>query len=257
MHTFYLNPEQWNEFKDKDFILENDEAKHLIHVLRLGINQELRLIDGQGRCGLFKIVKLNKKQVVLNKLSESYSQAMPNRPILALAFTKTLKRSWIMEKAVEFHAAEIWLWQAERSQGKIPQDALSHWNNQLIAGAKQCQNLWLPKVKIIHNDTTHVCPGAAGLAHSFDLNIHQACLLWEEENNSNMLEQPDIFTPQKTTVFIIGPEGGLSLNEVKVLLEGGAEKRSLGKTILRYESAALLCLGLSWWAKSVYDNKSI
>lgn len=243
MSIFYLKPESWPASNKELFILEGSEAKHLAQVLRLGAGDKVTLFDGQGRQGAFLIKKATKSQVQLSQLTEQKTPRSPNAPILALAFTKALRRSWIMEKAVEFHAAEIWIWQAERSQGKVAADSLEHWQNQLIAGAKQCENPWLPTLKLIKG-------GAAGLAENF-LPGHYPCLLWEEQDRSApgaMLGTHDMCVPNKPTIFIIGPEGGISSEEATTLMQSGAVCRSLGDSVLRYETAALLCLGLAWWS---------
>lgn len=251
MHIFYLNPNEWKEPSALEYTLEGSEAKHLAQILRLNQGEEITLINGQGRTGNFKIEKIAKSYVNLLKIKEQYTAKPAHATILALASTKALKRSWIMEKAVEFHAGEIWLWQAERSQGKISPDVVEHYQNQLIAGAKQCRNPWLPTLKVIGSKLDNgEKNGAKALASAFDLKIHAPCLLWEGENTNKTLSDQDLHASEKSVIYIIGPEGGITDQEVKVLLEGGAISKSLGPSILRYESAALLCLGLSWWANS-------
>ncbi len=244
MSIFYLKPDNWPVNNKEPFLLDGSEAKHLAQVLRLGAGDEVTLFDGQGRQGRFVIKKATKSQVQLSLLSEQKTPRPLNAPVLALAFTKALKRSWIMEKAVEFHAAEIWVWQAERSQGKMAADSLEHWQNQLVAGAKQSENPWLPTLKLIKG-------GAAGLAENFLPEKHYPCLLWEEQSHSApgaILGMPDM-SGSKPTIFIIGPEGGITAEEAAVFTHAGAVCRSLGDSVLRYETAAMLCLGLSWWSR--------
>ncbi|MCL2123494.1 MAG: 16S rRNA (uracil(1498)-N(3))-methyltransferase, partial [Desulfovibrionaceae bacterium] len=141
---FYLPPEQWHP----PFCIEGQEARHITRVLRLASGAELRLLDGAGREGLFHIAGVGKEHVELVLLSEKRHPAPVCRAIMAVAWNKAIRRGFFLEKAVELGAAEIWCWQALRSQGRIPDDARASWQGRLVAGLKQCGNPYLPLVRI-------------------------------------------------------------------------------------------------------------
>ena len=94
--TFFLEPDLWHE----PYELDASESHHLTRVLRIREGEDVRVLDGRGREGRFRV----------------------------------------LEKAVEFEASGIWLWQAERSQFPVPSDIKESWQGQLAAGAKQCRN---------------------------------------------------------------------------------------------------------------------
>ena len=145
LHRFYLPPEQWAH----DLWLEGQEAKHLVQVLRLAPGEEVLLLDGQGRSGRFAIAETAKKKARLVLQEEQMAPAPESRAVMALAFSKAVRRGFFMEKAVELGAHAVWLWQGDHSQGKLPADAAEACRGQLIAGAKQCGNPWLPQVEAL------------------------------------------------------------------------------------------------------------
>ena len=77
-------------------------------------------------------------------------------------------------------------------------------------------------------------------------------MLWEGQSPSDILSSEDISLSGKT-LFIVGPEGGFSDAEAEFFTSSSAKPVSLGKRVLRWETAALLCLGLTWW-KGEVDN---
>ena len=145
MHTFFLAPEAWSE----NPVLDGAEAHHLLRVLRLGPGEEVGLLDGRGREALCRIVKTTRQTVELALLNERLHPEPASRVILAAGWGKAARRGWILEKAVELEASALWFWQAERSQFPVPGDIRSNWEGQLIAGAKQCRNPWLPLLRTL------------------------------------------------------------------------------------------------------------
>ncbi|MDR1125590.1 MAG: 16S rRNA (uracil(1498)-N(3))-methyltransferase [Deltaproteobacteria bacterium] len=248
MHTFFLEPNLWHA----PYILEGQEARHLTKALRLKNGDRVRLLDGAGRSGEFAILATGKNSVELEFLREETHPEPRLRCWLAAAYTKAARRAWLLEKAVELEAAGIWFWQAEHSQAKVPDEHKENWREQLIAGAKQCLNPWLPELRTFTG-------GAGALAARMSAGYPKFArifLLWEGQASDNMLCLDDLTPAQpgnrrgqpESLLFIMGPEGGLSAKEVDLFLKNGARALSLGRRILRWETAALLCLGLSYWA---------
>ena len=215
----------------------------MLKVLRLKPGDTVWCTNGQGGSGVFTIQETAKHKAWLKPRDLQREPRPSGGAVLALGWAKSLRRGWLLEKAVEFEAAGLWLWQAQHSQGKAPDSIKESWEAQCIAGAKQSKNPWLP-------DLAARPGGAAGLARSIP-SFHRAFLLWEEPGLERLLTLDDL-TPPASCLFIIGPEGGLSKNEVAQFCEAGATPVSLGRRVLRWETAALLCLGLAWWARQGY-----
>ena len=238
-HSFYLMPESWRE----PFTLDAAESHHLVRVLRLKAGAQVRLFDGRGRHGSFRVVMAVKSGVTLERESEAFEQEPSVRCTLAAGFSKALRRGWFMEKAVELEAASLWFWQGEHSHASLPEAEKESWRASLIAGAKQCQSAWLPEFSLIKGGVR----GVIARRGEFD----RALLLYEGDANGmggRLLRREDLAAPG-SLLLVLGPEGGFSCTEAAALQDAGVEAVSLGKRILRWETAAVLTLGMAWWAR--------
>ncbi|WP_243367455.1 16S rRNA (uracil(1498)-N(3))-methyltransferase [Fundidesulfovibrio soli] len=236
LDSFFLPPECW----EPPFRLPGDEAKHLSKVLRLGPGAQVRCFDGQGREGLFEVEAV-KGGVTLRLLTERKAPAPASRCWLALGWNKSTRRGWLLEKAVELGAAGILFWEAARSQGGMPAQPKETWQAQLVAGAKQCGNPRLPKIEMIPGGAAGLAARAAGFTKRW--------LLWESPVLRRGLAREDLAV-QGDSIFVLGPEGGLTQGEADLFAGAGFEAVTLGPRPLRWETAALMCLGLAWWAVS-------
>ena len=233
--VFYLPPASWRE----PYLLTGTEAHHATRALRLRAGDEIRLLDGEGGEGTFRIAEVTRQGLRLEEVRIWRHPCPVSRPILAAGWTKAARRGWILEKAVEFEAAGIWLWQAERSQFPVPADIKDGWHGQLIAGAKQCRNPWLPELRTMPGGVTELIAAASGCDQRF--------ALLESDHRPSLALTPDLLGTAGTTIYVVGPEGGFTPREVHSLHEAGFTGVSLGERVLRWETAALLCLGLHWW----------
>lgn len=236
MRTFFLSPDQWRE----PYVLHGQEAKHLIRVLRLPVGAELRLLDGRGREGIFRVFGMDKRSVFLQAVHIRTHARPQSRCTLALGYMRDIRRSWLLEKAVELEAGALWFWQAERSQSRLPEAGKESWQAQMEAGAKQCNNFWLPELRIVPGGAHQLAEAGSGFSRAY--------MLREGDAESRILGMHDL-AGEQDALFVLGPEGGFSDQEAALLRAGGIEPVSLGRRVLRWETAALLCLGLCWWAR--------
>jgi 16S rRNA (uracil1498-N3)-methyltransferase len=240
MHTFYLPPDKWCE----PWLLEGPEQHHYRKALRGHAGDVIRLLDGEGRIGIFEVLRVEKERSLLC-LRKSWSVPPPDpRFVLAVGWNRALRRSWLLEKAAELGCHGMLFWQAMRSQGQVPAQAKDGWKAQLLAGAKQSVNPWIP--------TVQTCPGGVedlvAMGRSFD----HLVLLWEEEEQHHLVLK-QLHAPG-SHLFVLGPEGGFDNREVAELVESGFVSMSLGNRILRWETAAMLCLGLFWWTSQHWPD---
>jgi 16S rRNA (uracil1498-N3)-methyltransferase len=227
---FYLPPEQWNP----PFYLEGQESRHIANVLRLRPGAALHLLDGAGREGVFRITGVRKERVECALLSEKTHPAPVCRAIMAVAWSKAIRRGFFLEKAVELGAAEIWCWQARRSQGGMPDDLHENWQGRLVAGLKQCGNPHLPVVRVFSGGAREL------VTHAPE---HPRILLHEPGGPCPMLDLAQVGR-KGDTVYVIGPEGGFDPQEAAMLIKAGCTPASLGERPLRWETAAIMCLSL-------------
>jgi 16S rRNA (uracil1498-N3)-methyltransferase len=236
LRGFYLAPEAWSP----PFQLHGSEAHHASRVLRLRRGALVRLFDGLGREGIFHVDAVSAGTVDLTQRTETVHERPATRCTLAAGFSKALRRGWFMEKAVELEASALWFWQGEYSQAELPEMEKEGWKAALIAGAKQCGGVWLPELTMLRGGATDL----AARRSAFD----RAFLFYEGDAGGRLLRQEDLASAGDT-LLLVGPEGGFSPREFSLLKEADFLPVSLGGRILRWETAAVLVLGLAWWAR--------
>lgn len=234
MTCFYAPPSAWN---GTTIELDGGEACHL-HVLRLNIGAEIKIMDGQGQLAICRLADLAKHGARAEILESEKFPREESRAIIALALSKATRRGFFMEKAMELGCSAIWIWQGDNSQGRIPSNFAENARAQLVAGAKQCANPWLAEVRTFS--------GIREVAREA-LKADYRILPYEQQAGQPMLDY-SMLGRQGETVYVIGPEGGFSGTELETLAGAGFVAVSLGKRVLRCETAAVLCLGLHYWA---------
>ncbi|MGE4552316.1 MAG: 16S rRNA (uracil(1498)-N(3))-methyltransferase [Desulfovibrionaceae bacterium] len=240
LNSFYLAPEDWPDSGPAR--LEGSEARHLTGVLRAAPGVEVRLFDGRGRHGIFRLAAADKRGCRLDPVRVETLPRPANRPILALGWNKSSRRDWLLEKAVELEAGGLVFWQAARSQGRVPDDAKEAWTVKLAQAAKQCGNPWLPEIEVL--------PGGVDALIAFAARAARCYVLWEgaAADETSPLLHPEDLVPGPC-LLVIGPEGGLETGEVARLTAAGMLPVSLGRSVLRWETAALHALGLAFHAR--------
>ncbi len=170
-----------------------------------------------------------------------------------MGWNKASRRGWILEKAVELGAAGLIFWQASRSQGKVPDQPKESWVDHMINAAKQCGNPWLPTISTVAGGPDEVISLCSSWAHQASIQDWSQAgpeigkfLIWESVSPSDLFD-PGQLPDSGPVLLVFGPEGGLAEGEAQVFIDNGYLPRSLGRSTLRWETAALLCLGLCYW----------
>ncbi len=236
MHAFYLEPNNW-----QDLILTGSEFHHLSKVLRLKEDEQITLLDGKGKEAICLIQTITKKEAKLTLCSEKIYPEDTAKITLALGWGKAARRGFMLEKSVELEAHALWFWQAERSQFPVPQDIKASWQEQLIAGAKQCRNPYLPEL-------CSVTQGVQELIEKSKNFDHKQLLVESDYAHDAFLSEKELGL-SGNTICVIGPEGGFSPQEVELFKNAGFKTYTIGDRILRWETAAVMVLGLHWWNK--------
>ncbi len=234
--------------------MEGPEAHHLLTVLRARPGTTVRLFDGHGRVGDFIVRAAARKTAHLELLTQQ-RPPRPRREIhLAIGWNKASRRGWILEKAVELGAAGLIFWQASRSQGRVPDQPKEGWTDHLVNAAKQCGNPWLPTITTVPEGPDEVIRLCSNLSNQASLQASSQAtpesgnfLIWESASPSDLFD-PGQLPSSGPAVLVLGPEGGLAENEAQSFIGNGYLPRSLGRSTLRWETAALLCLGLCYWS---------
>ncbi len=236
MHAFYLPKEEW-QFSS----LIDSEFTHATKVLRLKVKDNFALFDGEGNEAFCSIEKINKKSLDFEIIEKITHKPREHKIILAAAWTKAARRAFLFEKAVELEANELWIWQAEFSQFPLPElssATVQSWQGQLIAGLKQSHNPFLPTLRIFKSQAELLKEAK---------NYNSLHVLTTDEAPNTTAYTANQLPKSGSTIITIGPEGGFSPKEIELFTANNANFFTMGDRILRYETAAVLALGLHFW----------
>jgi 16S rRNA (uracil1498-N3)-methyltransferase len=217
-------------------VLPPEQAHHLRDVLRLTVGDQVELFDGKGN-GYIGIVTDNSREVRVSGLRrlEMPSLSQP-RLILAAALIKSDRFEWMLQKATELGADEF-VPLATRFTGiRIPahrlEGRMQRWKRIVTEAARQCGRRDVPAVRQPLEfsrflETERLAP----LARFFFFEGAEQLLI------------PDC-AESGGAVLCIGPEGGWDQPEVDAAAAAGYRVFSLGRTVLRSETAAIAAVAL-------------
>ncbi|MBE5999466.1 MAG: RsmE family RNA methyltransferase [Eubacteriales bacterium] len=222
------------------------DYNHIRNVLRMRPGEELAVRSrkagedsGEYR---FEIVSFTEDRVVCRLLSVEQAKAeLPVRVLLFQGLPKADKMDFIVQKAVEMGACEIIPVEMRRSIVKLAgskrQKKVDRWQSIAEAAAKQSRRAVLPQVHDIVSMEEAVRYAAQAADAVF---VPYERMAGEEETGTRALL--DALQPGQTAAVFVGPEGGFEESEVAALIQSGGHTVSLGRRILRTETAALAFL---------------
>lgn len=232
MHQFFVEASQ---IHDKTVIIEGSNVNHIKNVLRMKAGEELSVSNGEDgreyRCG---IVRIEEDRVVCEiRFVKEDGVELPARVYLFQGLPKADKMELVIQKAVELGVYEIIPVETGRSVVKLDaKKALqktARWQSIAEAAAKQSRRRIIPKVAVPVSFEQ-----ALTRAEAMDVKLIPYELAEGMEHTkqifSNLEEGKDI------AVFI-GPEGGFEEKEIIRAKEYGIQPITLGKRILRTETA--------------------
>ncbi|MXV17510.1 16S rRNA (uracil(1498)-N(3))-methyltransferase [Hufsiella ginkgonis] len=238
MHIFYTPGVQMRQPGDA-YILNEEESKHAVRVLRLAAGDEVFLADGEGGWYTAQIDRPEPKATVLKLLSVQRSFEKRNHYLhIAVAPTKNIERlEWFLEKATEIGIDEITPLICDRSERR--EVKTQRLLKVIISAMKQSLKAYLPKLNEPVKFGSFVAAGREGqsfIAHCMDT---QRLVLREQVR------------PNGRYTVLIGPEGDFSVAEVQKAALAGYLPISLGNSRLRTETAALeACFEINYLNRS-------
>ena len=233
MVRFFVTPE---ELAGEGLTLTGENAQHA-KVLRLKCGEEVLVCDGEGRECLCEIAEVSSGQLELSvkERRESETEAAVQVSVY-MAFPKADKLEHVIQKATELGAYEIVAFPSARCVSK-PDDKslkkkLERWQKIAASAAEQSGRGRIPQVRCVS---------------SFKEALQQAAqadrpLMFYENEQAVTLKMALSDGGYKTVSLLTGPEGGLEEKEVAQAREAGLQVCTLGKRILRCETAPLCAL---------------
>lgn len=239
MQRFFVEPHQIEE-EAHCIHIEGSDVNHIKNVLRMKQGEELWISD-QHKEYHCSIEDYTEGEVLLHILyAQEPEYELPNRLYLFQGLPKADKMELIIQKAVELGAYAVVPVQTKRCVVKLDdkkaEKKVSRWQQISASAAKQSKRMLIPKVHPVMSFEQ-----ALELAKELDI-----CLI-PYELARGMAETKEIIsgiTPGKSVGIFIGPEGGFDESEVEAAVSAGAKPVTLGRRILRTETAGLAILSI-------------
>lgn len=239
LHNFFISAEN---IKGNTAIINGSDFHHLINVLRGRKGDKLYAITLSGRHeAVIMDLKNNYAEVRLLELVEPKVEQKYEINLIQ-AIPKGRKMDTIIEKATEFGVSKIFPVYTERVNFTIEHEKenlkLERWRRKAAEASKQCRRLNIPEISEII-EFSEILKIIKNFSNATKI------IFWElDEKNSlsNLLMQEEI---NNSPIFLlVGPEGGFSISEVAEAIKYGFKTCSLGKWILRTETAGPFAVGL-------------
>jgi len=224
--------------------LDVDDVHHIAIVLRMKAGEELLLCDGQGTEYSATITAISRTELKAEIISIAQREIIGPRITLGQGLPKSDKMDLIVQKATELGAANIIPLVTERTIVKIRDEEkkIARWQKIAREAAMQSNRPDIPQVNPIQPFPDFLMTRAPGP-------LTLLLFPWEEsaEPIKNVFKQ----SPNPSNIIVlIGPEGGFSLAEAEQAKSRGFHPVSLGRNILRTETASLAVLSIITYAYS-------
>jgi 16S rRNA (uracil1498-N3)-methyltransferase len=226
--------------------LPEDEAEHLVRVLRLGVGDQVDVFDGRGGLWRAEIVQVGKKSAAVRAIASEIPAPELDVPLaLVCSVLKGDKMDEVVRDAVMLGVASIRPVVSERSdvslQSMARSSRVARWRRIAVASAKQCGRAVVPE---IHDAAPidwywNTKPGGLRI-----MCIEPSAALGE------VLSVQAIARPAAADV-IVGPEGGWAVSEVAAAHDSGAILMSLGGRTLRADAVPIIAMTalLTMWGE--------
>ena len=212
-------------------VLENEEAHHAIKVLRLNTGEVIKISDGVGNWVSGPIVEIAKKELFVSITERGVIQAVKPELVLVQAITKSDRNKEMLELAVEAGVDRIIPWQSERSISKWQSDSEQKWQVGIKQSCKQARQVKLPQLMQVMSTSEVIKSIGEG---GFGIVFH--------EEASTKFSDLTIPNSQSSVYLVIGPEGGISEQELLSFQNNGSKVVRLGDTVLRSAHAGFAAL---------------
>ena len=215
--------------------ISGDTARQIITVLRLKEGDHISLLDGTGQEYESQIITLAKNEITARIISAECCIAEPKLQLsLAICLPKGDKLDFIIQKCSELGISELIVVGSERSVAKLSSDKietkLTRWRKIAMEATEQSGRGRVIDITILED-----IANLADIVKKHPL----ALVAWEDESQSSLKSTLRGNSKIDSIMMIIGPEGGFTQREIDQLRAAGAKCVSLGKRMLRCETAAI------------------
>ncbi len=229
LHRFFISP---NLITESQITLPEEVSHQITQVLRIKNNEQIIVLDNTGYEYTVKLINVNKKHTVGEIIEKrKNNNESPKNIHLYMALIARDNFELILQKTVELGAKEITPIITERTQfdRKFVEGKFERWQKIIKEAAEQSER----GIQPILNQTLNY-EAAVNEANEKGFSL----IAWEHKENKNVIPRNEESQDKNTNIFI-GPEGGFTEQEIEYAIKNNVQTISLGKTILRAETAAI------------------
>ncbi|MBK1834930.1 RsmE family RNA methyltransferase [Roseibacillus ishigakijimensis] len=234
MDRFYLPPAEWTP---GELVLAGEEGHHAVRVMRKKPGDRLEVFDGAGRWARGEVLACDKSQLTLRREEEGESAFDPPRLHLAVAIPKGKTMDLVVQKAVELGVNSIQPLTTRNTVVKVSAteaaDKSQKWQRVALEACKQCGQNLLPTVFPVLPIGDYLARQRAGAGLLASL---AEGALPVRERLEALPADLDVLS------FLVGPEGDFTGEEIAAAIASGFEPVTLGRIVLRVETACLFLL---------------
>ncbi len=239
MYHFFVNQDQ---VQAETIAITGPDVNHMKNVLRMGAGEEILVSNGVDKDYLCEILSVSSDEVLAKIRSVSHGGTeLPSRLYLFQGLPKGDKMELIIQKAVELGVYAIIPVETRRTVVKLDkkkeESKLKRWQAVSESAAKQSKRLIIPSVS-----------GVMTFRQALEFSrqeLDRSVIPFEHAGNMGLTREIlKGIKPGMSAGIFIGPEGGFEDSEVELAKEHGAEPVTLGKRILRTETAGLALLSV-------------
>ncbi len=239
MYQFFVEPSQ---IQGNRIVITGKDVNHIKNVLRMKKGEEISVSNGvdskEYRCGIEEL--LEDEVVCTLRFVKEDGMELPSKVYLFQGLPKADKMELIIQKAVELGVFQVIPVSCKRSVVKLDEkkakSKIARWQGIAEAAAKQSKRGMIPEVKDVMT-----MKEAIAYSQSCEVKLIPYELAEGMEKTKEII---DSLKPGEDVAVFIGPEGGFEEAEVHAAMESGIVPITLGKRILRTETAGMTVLSL-------------
>ena len=221
--------------KDNDtYILSNDDSYHIEKVMRMNMNDKIEIVCDK-TLYICEIISFNPvKAKIVEKIKENNEEE--KKIILVQSMVNETKMDYVLQKGTELGINEFWLFKATNSvikENDKKEKKLLRWQKIVKEASEQSKRNIIPKVRDIV-DLKGLCNLEGDLKLLLTVNEKTRFIKKILQDNKNY----------DTIIIVVGPEGGFTSLEEEELVKKGFVSTSLGKRVLRTETAGIVACAM-------------
>ncbi len=223
-----------NLISNNEYLLSNDDSYHIKKVMRMNLGDRIEIVDNE-KVFICELVSLDPVKAKIIK-EEKMNNENDKKIILVQSMINETKMDYVLQKGTELGINEFYVFKAKNSVVKENDKSskkIIRWQKIVKEASEQSKRNIIPKVNDIV-DISRLC--------KIDADVK--LLLTVNELTKNIKKVLKEIKKYDTLIIVVGPEGGFTKEEEETLIKNGYISTSLGKRVLRTETAGMVAVSM-------------